>query len=372
MNSRLLPVVLFLVSSSAWAGRPVFEDLDLTHLVEQSDAAVAAWPLPHKAESPCGPSAEMWQVNYVIKGDSALRHKPIPVYPHGHHVYAQAAAEGKPGPSYRALRYVSAGAIDDEHKSRLIFLKKEGECWEFSAAGAQEVLAKEALVRSLVNPLDCRAQLEAVRVVLYKQLPTDCAADGDCKVLNLHPNACERPRALNGKAATMLPPEWAGISSRARAACASKWKNESVCVPTGTAAYCKGGRCQIGVNPPAAPEFREASMGESCAPSDGPSAYLVFSNGGSTAYPRLTVNWWGLTRPLRKPGDYSHSGEGEISGSYCVDDKNCAMLSKLHVNVHLKDDSGGDAELEGSTHDGAPIKIKAPLKLLLPQKTFCG
>jgi len=367
----MFTLALLLLSSQARAGRPVFQELDLTQLVERSDVAMAGWPSPKKPESPCGKPAGMWQINYVIKGDPSLKHKVIPVYPSGYHFYAQAAAEGKPGPSYQAFKYGASLAISEEHKSTILFLKKEGECWEFTAAGGQEELRQESVIRSLVNPLDCRAQKEAIRAVLYK-LPLDCSADSDCKGVNLHPNECERPRALNVKASSLLPPEWAGISARARIACASEWKKESSCVPGATSAYCRGGQCRLGVNPPRAPDFQEASMSESCAPSDGPSTSIVFSNGGSKAYPRLAMNWWGPSRPLRKPGDYNYTGENDLSGSYCTDEKNCAMLKNLHGVVHVKDETGGDAEVEGTTFDGAPIRIKSPLKILPMQKIFCG
>ena len=49
------------------------------------------------------------------------------------------------------------------------------------------------------------------------------------------------------------------------------------------------------------------------------------------------------------------------------------MIKKIFVKGHIDDADRGEAEAEGTTFDGAPIKTKAPLKLLpKPQGRMCG
>ena len=118
---------------------------------------------------------------------------------------------------------------------------------------------------------------------------------------------------------------------------------------------------------------------ESCAPFDGPSMGLTFSGGANQPFPNLSVNWWGSSQPSRKPGTYTHSNgmggkvsEG-FSGRYCRIEGSCATISKIYMKVTLDESGGGEAELEGVTPDGAPIHVKAKLKLMPQQKDLrCG
>jgi len=347
-------LIFLFFSSITWAENPAFHNVDLAGLVSQSDLIMTGWPSPHKQKSACGEPLGIWQINYVIKGDQSFRHKVISIY----------------GPSPEAL--------DKEKRSTILFLKKEGDCWKLVTEGAQEELAKEQFIRSLVNPTDCRAQTEAIRVAL-NGLPQECTSNEDCQGMTLHPRSCERPRAFNIKAEKMLPPEWPALAARARAACSAQWGMDSACASWNTDAYCKEGHCRLGTIPPANPSFTKASMIESCAPHDAGSMALTFMPALDKTFPRLSINWWGDDQPSRKPGTYTLSngfgGKAShgFSSSYCSSEGHCTIIKEIFVKIHVSDDGEGEAEAEGITFDGASIKTNAPLKVLPKQQGLrCG
>jgi hypothetical protein len=368
---------LVLISRPAFAGRPVYHEIALPDLAATSTLIVEAFPSPEKKPASCGEPLGYWRVSYVLKGDPTFKMQLLPVYPHGHHFLREAAAAGRPVPSFSAERYSAGGGFQKERKVSLLFLRQESGCWELAADGAQEVHENFESVRALANPTDCRLQEDAIRVLLHR-LPQDCLVSEDCKVLQLHPRKCERPLALNKNAESRLPAEWAVVTAHFRESCENKIGREPNCNADPRDAHCSQGRCQFGLAPPQALAFSEAKLQESCAPSDGPSMDITLGTAGAE-YPRLGINWWSPSRPERKAGTYTletllggKASEG-FSASYCAREGSCVLINRLWLRVIIKESGNGELELDGNSMDGSPLKAKVPLHLLpKPDRMFCG
>ncbi len=62
-----------------------------------------------------------------------------------------------------------------------------------------------------------------------------------------------------------------------------------------------------------------------------------------------------------------------FTASYCRSEGRCATIKGAYLKVRVEGSGVGTAELKGTTFEGAPVRVEAPLRVLPQEKGMrCG
>jgi hypothetical protein len=350
------------LSSTTFAGRPVYHDLKRHELMARSNFVFSGWPSTAAATGGCKHELGRWWVHKVYQGNKTLEGKVISIAQSNYQIYA---TEGKP-PSFQAFRY-KKGNLDRVQGTTFLFTMAQTDgCYELAADGAQESSFAELEIEALyADASDC-GTIERGFGFRTKQLPVDCKADSDCKTYYAHPDACHKPYVWNKSAESKLDDEFIALQNRTRVACGATWNRKTPCAPTVIPVRCRAEHCEEG-NPPRihVGPLVSAKLEGSCAPHD--AASILISGKGAKDFPTLSINWWGTGNPGFKSGTFilTSRDSAETQGFqiyYCEFKEGCPTVENLELKL-IWDQVKGEGKMNFSfTADGKKVSGSIPVK----------
>jgi hypothetical protein len=228
-SATLLFMVLFqllvFLLPAAFAGRPVFHDMDRPRLISSSGMIFSAEPAAKEPYQACAHGFGNWLVKKVLKGDKSFEGKVVALAHHGYQYHI-----GGKAPSYQANRY-QGGELGKS--PAIVFANRNGDgCFELTADGAHEPASKEREIAAAVGGGSaCDANLEKFEKYVAT-LAKNCETHADCERFYVHPNSCAKPYALNKSAkAKIAAAEFAALQKAARDACMERWSSQPACSP---------------------------------------------------------------------------------------------------------------------------------------------